>query len=456
MTHDPIVAHLRSALDEVAAAPTAPHAAPVIPLRRGLDARRWVAIAASVVIVAGAAVGIAMYRGEPTKVGSPGTTTVPPTTIHGAATTMPYFLAAADLAPGPVQSQPGTGADVTFVAWARNGDLADGLIVMEATPAVNGPTVATVDGTTERVLDGITLRFTTHGLTDTERDSLIAQVVPGSGLPWILPVEGWEMVGMATAADGDTLFQPFGSSVTLSVGPMNLTLLGGFATMGDFTPVTVAGLPGWKIVTGGPTVVLWRDPSSGQWVMLSVPATMADRVDALILAVTTNISATPAISGDALPAYGDGADAAVGHTAPRVVGRGLDGNAVVIDAASTQRPTLVVFVANWCPHCHAFLPNVKAWIADGTIPSDVDIVLVTTAERAAQQSSAEWLAQLGWTGTVLVDGDNGSAVAGIAAVAYGATGYPFLVLINSDGTVAARTAGELSAAQMTALLATAA
>ncbi|MDO8392205.1 MAG: TlpA disulfide reductase family protein [Actinomycetota bacterium] len=447
-----IVAHLRSALDEVAAKPVV-HAAHRAPARRGLDARRWVAIAASVVIVAGAGVGIAMYNGDNTQEASEPVVTA--TTTPGTAGGMPYFLAAADLAPGEVTSEPGTGGGLLMLAWARNGDLADGLLVMQASGVEAGATVATVADATERVIDGSTLRFDSYGLSAAERDALVAQVIPGSGLPWLLPVDGWTMVAMFTPADGATLFQSFGDTVTLISGPMNVTLLAEFVSTDTITNVTVAGQPGWQLLTpNGTTFVFWREPIGGQWVSLSVRPALADRVEALLLAVVaTNVPTTPTITGDTLPTYGTGTDSAT-LVAPTVAGAGLDGTVVTIDPAATQRPTLVVFVANWCPHCHAFLPNLQAWIADGTVSADIDVVLVATAESATAESSADWLAQLDWPTPVLVDGDNGDGKAGPVAIAYGAPGWPYLVLLNADGTVAARSSGEMSQSQMVDMLAT--
>lgn len=447
-----IVAHLRSALDEVVAKPVVQVRA--APVRRGLDTRRWVAIAASVVVVAGAGVGIAMYNGDNSEQASDPVVTA--STAPGTSGGMPYFLAAADLAPGEVKTIVGRPADhrVTL-AWVRGGDLADGLLTLKATPTEGQPEVLSTEDLTQRLDDGWVLEFRSNGLTTAEREDLAAQVIPGSGLPWILPVDGWTMVAMFTDADGPMLQQAFGETgVTLYSGPLVMTFLDNFTAAGTITNVMVAGRPGWQVTVDGTAIVMWRDPIGGQWVSLSVPPDMADRVDALLLAVVaTNVPTTPVITGDPLPTLGNGADAAVALTAPTAAGAGLDGTVVTIDPAARQRPTLVVFVANWCPHCHAFLPNVEAWIADGTIPADVDVVVVATAESASAESSADWLAQLGWTTPVLVDGDNGDGQPGSVALAYGAPGWPYTVLFNADGTVAARTSGELTQSQMQQLLA---
>jgi thiol-disulfide isomerase/thioredoxin len=51
-------------------------------------------------------------------------------------------------------------------------------------------------------------------------------------------------------------------------------------------------------------------------------------------------------------------DTACGMTAPILVGQDFDGETVRIDAAS-DGPTMVVFLAHWCPHCNAEVPRIN-------------------------------------------------------------------------------------------------
>ena len=168
----------------------------------------------------------------------------------------------------------------------------------------------------------------------------------------------------------------------------------------------------------------------------------------------TGVSDTPAladptaaavsVSGTPLPALPDaGADPAVGQPMPVLSGTGLDGAPVQVPA--TGRPTMVLFVAHWCPHCQAEVPVVQDWVDGGGLPAGVDLVTVSTAAdpRRPNFPPAEWLASEGWTAPVLADDADATA-----AQAAGLTAFPFFVAVDADGTVVARESGELTPAQL--------
>ena len=89
---------------------------------------------------------------------------------------------------------------------------------------------------------------------------------------------------------------------------------------------------------------------------------------------------SPQITGDALarfpnppPATAD-ADPAFTDIAPEVVGEDFEGETVAI--AHDGTPTAVVFLAHWCPHCQAEVPEVTKWLeetggVDGVRRADV-------------------------------------------------------------------------------------
>ena len=80
----------------------------------------------------------------------------------------------------------------------------------EGTPATSTPSASNV------LIDGTALIIDSYGITAEERDALAAQIVPGSGLPWVLPVDGWEWMGMETGADRALWYhQTFGGTVLL-------------------------------------------------------------------------------------------------------------------------------------------------------------------------------------------------------------------------------------------------
>jgi thiol-disulfide isomerase/thioredoxin len=156
---------------------------------------------------------------------------------------------------------------------------------------------------------------------------------------------------------------------------------------------------------------------------------------------------TPAtVTGTALPPLPEtGADPAAGAAMPTLSGTALDGTALTIPAAG--RPTMIMFVAHWCPHCQAEVPVVQEWVDGGGLPEGVDLATVSTAadERRPNYPPAEWLDAEGWTAPVLVDGDN------TAADAAGLTAFPFFVAVDGDGTVVERAAGELAPEQLDAI-----
>ncbi len=154
------------------------------------------------------------------------------------------------------------------------------------------------------------------------------------------------------------------------------------------------------------------------------------------------------VDGTGLPMLSDpGSDPAVGSKMPTLSGTGLDGSALTIPA--TGRPTMIVFVAHWCPHCQAEVPVVQQWVDDGGLPDGVDLVAVSTAvdPRRPNYPPGDWLAREGWTAPVLVDGNDA------AARAAGLSAYPFFVGVDAEGEVIGRASGELTTDQLDAIAA---
>ncbi len=146
------------------------------------------------------------------------------------------------------------------------------------------------------------------------------------------------------------------------------------------------------------------------------------------------------VTGEHLPALPEGGDdPAVGQTAPTLEGHNFTGEPVTIGGESDQ-PSIVVFVAHWCPHCQSEVPRLVEWRADGTIPDDITLAAVATSTQEVQPNypPQAWLEREQWPGTVLADSEGSDA-----AEAYGVTAFPFFVALNADGTVAARGSGEL-------------
>lgn len=152
------------------------------------------------------------------------------------------------------------------------------------------------------------------------------------------------------------------------------------------------------------------------------------------------------VEGSALEAFASTeGDAAIGQPAPVVDGSDSTGAAARVGGAG--EPTIVAFLAHWCPHCQAEVPVLVDLMADGELEGIRTVALLTgtSAERPNYPPLA-WLDREGWQGDTLLDDENSTA-----AQAYGLTGYPFLVFLDADGNVVARTSGEIGGDVIVAL-----
>ena len=157
------------------------------------------------------------------------------------------------------------------------------------------------------------------------------------------------------------------------------------------------------------------------------------------------------VTGDVLPAFDSAVkpDPAVGMLAPVLSGKGFTGN--VVTTESTGTPTLVVFLAHWCPHCQREVPLLVEWEKSGNMPTSIDIVAVATGTDSANPNfpPSEWLARENFPATWPVMADSADKVGGDA---FGLSGYPYFVLIGGDGKVLWRASGEVTMEELTATL----
>lgn len=138
---------------------------------------------------------------------------------------------------------------------------------------------------------------------------------------------------------------------------------------------------------------------------------------------------------DPIPESGD--DPAVGSPAPTLEGVDSTGRATTVTYG--DGPTLLAFLAHWCPHCQAEVPEIVELAGEGVLEGiDTVAVLTGTDETAPNFPPGPWLEREGWTGRVLLD-DEGNP----AADAFGLTSYPYLVLVDEEGNVIDRNAGAL-------------
>lgn len=158
------------------------------------------------------------------------------------------------------------------------------------------------------------------------------------------------------------------------------------------------------------------------------------------------------VSGEALPSFDSvstATDTAIGLPAPIVSGQGFTGTEITTDGAGT--PTLLVFLAHWCPHCQREVPLLVEWEKDGKTPTGVDVIAVATGTDPANPNypPSEWLAREEFPALWPVIADSADKK---AANAFGLSGYPYFVLVDAQGKVFKRLSGEVPMDELTAII----
>jgi cytochrome c biogenesis protein CcmG/thiol:disulfide interchange protein DsbE len=205
------------------------------------------------------------------------------------------------------------------------------------------------------------------------------------------------------------------------------------------------------------------------WMWVTIAVVVVAAVVAIVVATGGKDSNTPAadgstpttvqsvipdsqpatVTGTALPDYQTtGADAAIGKVAPTVEGLNFAGQKVSLNPSGG--PYMVVFLAHWCPHCNAEVPRLLNWKHSGAVPAGLNVVGVATAvsKSSVNYPPSTWFSNKGWEWPVMVDTSQGDGAAGKVAQAFGATGWPYLVLVGKDGKVKMRTSGEVAIADL--------
>ena len=158
------------------------------------------------------------------------------------------------------------------------------------------------------------------------------------------------------------------------------------------------------------------------------------------------------VTGSPLPQQpqdASAADPAIGKVPPTLTGQSLfDGTPLTITPGG-GKPQMIVFVAHWCPHCQREVPVLVQWMASGQMPADLQVTAVSTSYNQSPENSpaSTWLKGKNWPTPVMADSNDNTA-----ADAYGLTYFPYLVVLGPDGTVKARTSGELTPDQLTAFV----
>ncbi len=134
-------------------------------------------------------------------------------------------------------------------------------------------------------------------------------------------------------------------------------------------------------------------------------------------------------------------DPAIGMTFPTINGQSFDGTPMSIGGAS-DGPTMVVYLAHWCPHCNAEIPELVDLNNRDGIPAEMRVVGVSTAveNTAPNYPPSKWLQDKDWPWEAMADDANSSAFG-----RSGGSAFPYLVILDADGNVLARDSGEKSA-----------
>ena len=90
----------------------------------------------------------------------------------------------------------------------------------------------------------------------------------------------------------------------------------------------------------------------------------------------------------------------------------------------------------------------QALVDAGCVPENVDVYSIATGIDSGRPNypPEAWLEREGWTSPVVVDTRDE------VAEAYGLTGFPFWVFVNSDGSTALRVGGRILAEELTVIL----
>lgn len=193
-----------------------------------------------------------------------------------------------------------------------------------------------------------------------------------------------------------------------------------------------------------------REQETAARTRLLVTIVVGTIVGALILVLAISVASDPPERGggyqDAIVqggtldqlASGDNLglnDPALGKPAPIVEGFDLEGNRVRIKPDG--RPTVVLLLAHWCPHCQREVPRVVEWF-NALDPDEAPrmVAVATAIDRLQNNFPPEaWLEEEEWPTEVLYDPQT------VVPPAFGSSGYPFFIVLDGQGRVVRRISG---------------
>ena len=140
------------------------------------------------------------------------------------------------------------------------------------------------------------------------------------------------------------------------------------------------------------------------------------------------------------------ADPAIGTPLPTLTGQTFDGQPITVGGPS-DGPTLVVYLAHWCPHCNDEIPELITVNQRGGFADDLTVVGISTGvdPSAPNYPPSEWLVDKGWPWRTLADTAESTSF-----VVSGGSGFPYMVVLDAEGNILARDSGEKPADELEA------
>lgn len=150
-----------------------------------------------------------------------------------------------------------------------------------------------------------------------------------------------------------------------------------------------------------------------------------------------DLQGAPTVTGERLAPFASGqSDAEAGKPTPAVAGADFDDTPVSIE--NNGKAKLIVFLAHWCPNCQAEVPEVVDWLAENTLPDDVEMIAVATSisRTRANYPPSDWLERENWPTPVILDSTSSEV-----GNAFGVTAFPLWAMVDSDGNLVTRLSG---------------
>jgi len=152
------------------------------------------------------------------------------------------------------------------------------------------------------------------------------------------------------------------------------------------------------------------------------------------------------ITGAPVPTLDDqlAVDPGIGMPLPVLEGQSFDGTPITL-GGEADGPTLVVYLAHWCPACNAEVPELVELNNRGGVPDEMTVVGVSTAvdQTRANYPPSDWLAGNNWPFDAMADDADSSAF-----LFSGGSGFPYLLILDENGDVIARESGTRDAEQI--------